>query len=174
MRQDVDMTITIDGLGVSAVMAWVGATTGIAALVWQVITWRRPAHRVKVWRAQTFLAYPGGGTSEAMVSVTARNVGASPVTVTNWGISLGKKEGGVFVPNPIPGSERIPHRLEAGAEMTMLADAASLAKISMDRDIPLRAMRCWVMLATGKTVYAKQRGLPIPKEGSTPTQLRFT
>ena len=67
------------------VLGIVGAVTGVAALAWQVITWRKSGAVVRVTATQAFPAY--GGSSEQFLNVTARNTGRSPVTVKggDWG-----------------------------------------------------------------------------------------
>jgi hypothetical protein len=144
----------------SDVAAWVGAITGAAALLWQVTTWRQSAHRVTVERASSVLFAPFGEMSEPLLGVTVRNIGAAPVTVTNWGVSLGRKRGGMIVAVPMPMSATLPHRLEPGASMQVFAPMAAMTSQAAGQGVALRTLRVWAELGTGQTVRAK-RGLPV-------------
>ncbi|WP_419766608.1 hypothetical protein [Curtobacterium flaccumfaciens] len=155
------MTITLDVPDLSTIAAWVGALTGIAALLWQAFVWRRSAHRVKVQRSRSWIAFGDGSTSDELLSVQARNVGAAAVTVTGWGVSLGRKAGGLVVLNPLSFSTQLPHRLEAGAEATFYADSGGIRASALARGRTGKDLRAFVTLATGKRVYAK-RGVPLP------------
>lgn len=155
------MSITFDLPDLSAVAAWIGALTGIAALLWQLFAWRKSAHRVKVERSRAWVAFGGGGLSDELLSVQARNVGAAAVTVTGWGISLGREAGGLVVLNPLAFSTQLPHRLESGAEATFHAESSGIKASALRRGKRGKDLRAFVTLATGQRVYAK-RGVPLP------------
>ena len=74
------------------------------------------------------------------------------MTVTHWGISLGSRSENLVVINPLPASTPLPHRLESGAEMSLFVSAVALMKAKDEKGVPLRKMRGWVALATGKKV----------------------
>ena len=154
------MTITFDAPDLTAVLAWLGSLSGVAALIWQIATWRRLAHNVKVTRTQSWVPDIYGNLGEDLVCIEARNVGASAVTVTNWGIALGRGGRNLVVLYPLPLSTTLPHRLEPGASMNLFVLADALAQAKIDNAVPLKRMRGWVGLATGKKVYAK-RGVPV-------------
>lgn len=154
------MTITLDVPDLSTIAAWVGALTGVAALLWQAFIWRRSAHRVKVKRSRSWVAFGSGGVSDELLSVQAHNIGASAVTVTGWGVSLGRRAGGLVVLHPLSFSTQLPHRLEAGAEATFYADSDGTKASASEHGKRGRDLRAFVMLATGKKVYAK-RGIPL-------------
>jgi hypothetical protein len=154
------MTLIFQAPDVTSVVAWIGALTGIAALLWQVATWRRSAHNVKVSYTQSWVAYSNGNLSEALVCVSARNIGAAAVTVTQWGISMGSNGENLTVLSPIPNSTPLPHRLESGSEMSLFLRAVDLLNTRDERRVPLQQMRGWVGLATGKKVYGKS-GVPV-------------
>lgn len=138
------------------IAAWVGALAGIAALIWQVATRRRSAHRVKV---STAIAVTDAGRSsgdpEVYVTVEARNLGASSVDISNWGIRLAGGEN-AWVRNPIPISATLPLRLEAGARVSFYFPEPSLRDIHRRTGLPYARMRPWVQLATGQTIRASR------------------
>lgn len=154
------MQITFDVPDFTTVAAWIGAITGIAAVVWQVATWRRSAHNVKVQRTLSWLTYTDGSLSPDLVCVEAKNVGAAAVTVTNWGISLGRNKENLTVLQPLAGSTPLPHRLESGAQMSLFVQADDVRRARHERAVPFAQMSAWVGLATGKKVNAK-RGIPM-------------
>lgn len=141
------------------IAAWIGAIAGVAALVWQIATWRKSSHNVKVTSTMSWFTYPDGSLSDDVVCVTARNVGAGPVTVTSWGIRLGPTREDMVVFRPLPLAATLPHRLEPGASMSVFIHAADVWRAEAEKGIPTSAMRAWVRLATDKQVFAK-RGMP--------------
>lgn len=146
----------------TALLAWIGALSGVGALVWQMLTWRRSGHNVKVLRTQSWFTLSDGSLSDAMVCVTARNVGTSAVTLTGWGIQLGGRTAdNMTVLRPLPRTTELPHRLEPGTEAGFWVAARHLVEASAERRVPLDQMRCWIGLATGRKVYAKRRGVPV-------------
>ncbi|WP_146242944.1 hypothetical protein [Curtobacterium sp. MCBD17_019] len=154
------MKIIFEIPDLSTIAAWVGALTGIAALLREAFVWRRSAHRVKVQCARAWVGYAQGGTSGELLSVEARNVGAAAVTVTGWGVSLGRGLGQLVVFTPLSFSTQLPHRLEAGAMGTFYAESEGIRDSAARHGKPGRELRAFVTLATGKKVYAK-RGVPL-------------
>jgi hypothetical protein len=98
------------------ILGIIGAITGVAALAWQVITWRQSGAVIAVTACQAFPAF-GDHVGEQHVNVSACNSGRSPVTVKGWGLRL--PGGGTMIStNPVPWSSPMPHRLEPGADGT--------------------------------------------------------
>jgi hypothetical protein len=64
------------------ILGIIGALTGVAALAWQVITWRQSGAVVAVTALQAFPTY-GDRVGDQHVNVSARNTGRSPVTVNS-------------------------------------------------------------------------------------------
>ena len=153
------MLVSFEIPDLNAIAGWVGAIAGVAALIWQLATWRKSAHNVKVSRTRSWFTYRDGRASDDMVCFAARNVGASAVTVMHWGIALGNDENMVVL-DPVFNSTSLPHRLESGAELSLYIHARDLRNATRDRNVKLEAMRGWVGLATGRKAYAK-RGVPI-------------
>lgn len=157
------MTITIPSFTLTDVAAWVGALAGVAALIWQIVVSRRSAHKVKVTRDQSWWSYPNGTLSEDLVIITALNVGAGPVTVTHWGVSMETTMENLTVVFPLAGSTPLPHRLEPGANMILAVKAEDLRRANAEWRVPFRRLRGWVGLATGQKIYAR-RGMPVSAE----------
>jgi hypothetical protein len=144
------------------VVAWVGAASGVVALIWQIATRRRSAHRVQVTANQAWLTYTSGDLSPDMVSVTANNVGAGAVTVTSWGVEMSKGKNFVLT-DYVQGSTTLPHRLESGANGVWFIEAERIEGVAGEQGASrdeVRQWRAWVSLATGEKIYAK-RGMPI-------------
>lgn len=133
------MTVTLPPLDLTAIAAWLGVLTGVLSLVWQFSTRRGSAHRVKVTRTRAWFTYPSGGLSEALVCVSAQNVGAAAVDVTSWGFAVARTDGNLTVFDPAPGSTVLPHRLEAGSSMSLYVRATALALAIL---LAARAI-CW-------------------------------
>lgn len=151
------LTLTVGVLGA------VGGLAGIASFLWQVATWRRSTHDVRVQRAQAWFTYPNGTFSPDLVAVTVTNVGSGPVTVTGWGIEMGPSRDNMNVLEPLVGSTPLPHRLESGANMTVHIEARHLRDARDERGIPFSKMRAWARLGTGERIFAK-RGMPVADE----------
>ncbi|GAA2754066.1 hypothetical protein [Amnibacterium kyonggiense] len=135
----------------SVIAAWVGAAAGVGALVWQIATWRRSKHAVKVVVKVSF--------PPTWVEVIAVNSGSDPVTVTNWGIGLDTREQ-AHVTQSGPGTTLLPHRLEGGSEAKFLVLGKDLRRLHDERGVPFSKMHGWVRLATGRRVESR-RGLPM-------------
>ena len=76
-------------VGITDIVAWIGALSGLGALIWQITTWRKSSHNVKVTVGNAFFTYTNGSVGDHMISVTARNKGSAPVTITAWAIEMG-------------------------------------------------------------------------------------
>lgn len=148
----------------STIAAYIGAVSGVVALVWQIATRRRSAHRVTVERSSSIILggwdYDPDAAARVYLCVTARNIGASPVTVDSWGVELGRRNGGIAVVNPLPQSARLPYRLDAGESINVFALAEDLRRTAEERGVPTARLRAFVRLGTGETVRAN-RGCPV-------------
>ncbi|MCC2030907.1 hypothetical protein [Microbacterium allomyrinae] len=145
---------------ISLVVAVIGALTGIVALVWQIITRTRGAHRVTVNVTNAVLV--GYGSPDGvMLCVEAINKGASAVRVTTWGFEL-PDGGGMVVTNPMSQSTVLPHMLDGGTNAQFFVPAEFVGRGLRDRPgLSPRDLRAFVKLATGETVYAKRKGIPL-------------
>lgn len=143
----------------AAVVGVVGGLAGVVSLIWQIATWRRSTHRVKVTTARAWFGYPNGSTSEELVSVSAHNTGSAAVTVVAWGIQMGRKGPSLNVTSPLIGSTALPHRLDSGASLDEHVQAVHVVEASAKYNVPFAQMRPWVRLATGEQVYARKRVL---------------
>jgi hypothetical protein len=144
------------------ILGIIGSITGVAALAWQVITWRQSGAVVAVTARQAFPVY-GGHVSEQHVNVSARNSGRSPVTVNGWGLRLPNGEAMVSF-NPAPGSSPLPYRLEPGADGSWLLPTHEVARFCAERGVRQQDMIAFVDLADGRTIRAKERGIGMAYE----------
>src|SRR5260370_31306270 len=65
-------------------VAWIGATTGIASLIWNIytkITANRPKLVVKAYANMIQMPPPAGNPK--FLKITVQNVGTAPTTLTN-------------------------------------------------------------------------------------------
>jgi hypothetical protein len=94
--------------------------------------------------------------ADDQVSVMVTNAGGAPVTVTNYGVSLDRKEN-LFVLAPSALATRLPFVLEPGgtpAELMVPVD--ELRHLHQEKGIPFTRMRPWVDLGDGRRVYSKR------------------
>jgi hypothetical protein len=110
----------------SLILGIVGTATGIGALTWQVITWKRSGPVVTVTANQAFPTY-GDQLGEPVTSVTARNSGRAPVTVSSWGLRFSDGQT-MFIRQPFTGSSQLPYRLEAGASGSWLIETEAVVE----------------------------------------------
>ncbi len=149
------VTITLDFTGA---LALIGALSGVGALAWQIVTWRRSGHRVRVTRTRVYILNTVDTSSNELLCITARNVGTSAVSITGNGISFGRRAGGLYF-GPMAESTTLPHRLEPGAEANFFAPAAGVQDAARRHQIELDRLRVYVTLATREQIQGK-RGLP--------------
>lgn len=140
-------------------LAVLGAFTGIAALVWQIFTWRRLGHRVRVSAGYSIMIYGDVPGDDDQVCISARNEGTSAVTVTNWGIRVANGEHAQKV-RPFPGSDTTPHRLEPGSEANFYFPVGELRDYNGRTGFPYSRMKPYVKLATRQTVFSNM-GVPL-------------
>jgi hypothetical protein len=99
---------------VTLVIAVLGLMAAAISLVWQIVSWRLTGPLVKVSVSRGFLVGVPGPVPE-IISVTARNVGRSNVSIGAWGLRLPNGERLVV---PIPeawAGPRVPYTLMGGA-----------------------------------------------------------
>ncbi|MDB4898123.1 MAG: hypothetical protein JWN15_4385 [Firmicutes bacterium] len=141
----------------SLILGIIGSVTGIGALAWQVITWNRSGPVVKVTASQGFPVY-GDDLGEQITIVTAENSGRSPVTITSWGLRF--RDGQVMViRRPLPSSDPIPHRLEAGASGSWHFETVALAETCKAHGVNYEDLTAYVKLGNGKTIDASRKGI---------------
>lgn len=146
---------------IAAIAAVVAALIAAATLAWNVTVHRRSGRRVLV---ESSYAIPVYGPPHApefrdddRVEVTVTNRGGAPVTVTNYGVSLGKgKETNLFVRDRPTWATPLPARVEpGGGPARLLVPVDQLRQVRRERAIPYSAMRCWVSLGDGRRVYSR-------------------
>lgn len=159
---------------VTLVVAGIGALTGIAALAWQAATFALSGGRAKVTLKVAWLS-PGGGAlvgepgtwhpgrrpAEGFdlecFGVEVVNVGRLPITVTGWGVDIGKAQLGYVLAAWNP---PLPHRLDVGEQATWFVEAPSVAAAAsalaeVVGGNPSVRLRANAKLGTGKSVTSK-------------------
>jgi hypothetical protein len=144
------------------ILGIIGAITGVAALAWQIITWRQSGAVVAVTAHQAFPAY-GDQLGEPHVNVSARNSGRSLVTVNGWGLRLPNGRTMVNL-NPVLWSSPLPHRLEPGADGSWYMPTHEIARFCAEHGVRQQGMIAFVNLADGRTISAKERGIGLAYE----------
>lgn len=142
---------------VSLVIATVGALTGVVALVWQIITRTRGAHRVRVLANPEMMIHTVGDSSSAgpYIQIQVTNRGAAAVQVQSWGVLL---QGGnalmVVIPEEFPPAPTLPVWLQPGSNISFYSLASNLME-SIEPDAVARA-RVFVNLGTGQRVIGRR------------------
>jgi hypothetical protein len=144
---------------VSLILGVVGTVTGIGALAWQMMTWRRSGAVVTVEANQAFPTYEDH-LGEPHTSVTARNSGRSPVTVSSWGLRFPDDQV-MFIRQPFAGSSPLPYRLEQGASGSWFIETAAVVETCKTHDVDYTDLTAYVSLADGRTVDAKRKGIQL-------------
>lgn len=151
---------------VTLIVAIIGATTGIASLVWQGVAFALEGARVEVlllvaWMSEdgAIKGFPGSwewGQPPApnyeleLLAVEVRNKGRSPVSVTSWGVKVGEVT--MTYPSDPLMNKPTPYRLESGASETWLAGMEQALNIARVLTAKKAVIRAEVGLATGKVV----------------------
>jgi hypothetical protein len=141
----------------SLVLGIIGTAAGLGALVWQVITWQLSGPVVTVDAAQGFPAY-GPEVGDQVTIVTATNSGRAPVTVNSWGLRFpdGQK---LVIPQPFPGSDALPHRLEPGSSGKWMVETIAVAETCQEHSVSYEELRAFVTLGNGRTISAREKGI---------------
>ncbi len=143
--------ISIIGL----VVASIGAATGIAALVWQIVTRTRGAHRVKVRAVPGMMLVRGGFNEGPFIEIQISNSGAAPVQIRQWSIVFPDNTGMVVaVPELLPVQPSLPYMLQAGTRVSFFTRTSAIAEALNGKDIRTAAVQ--VQLATGQTVRGRR------------------
>lgn len=120
--------------------------------------------RVQVRVENGFPAYAtlsgGQRIGDHVVLINAVNTGDRAVTITGWGVKL-PGDVRLVLPDPLPGSTPLPHRLEPGSEPArFLLPGDEMFRIQRERAIPFKRMTPYVTLADGTDVLAN-RAVPL-------------
>ncbi|RFA17892.1 hypothetical protein [Subtercola boreus] len=142
--------ISIIGL----VIAVIGAATGVVALVWQIVTRTRGAHRVVV-SVNSDMQMVGAGTGNTKcLEILVRNRGAASVQIQPWGIRLSDGNSLVVIPGDFPPPPVLPYTLDAGTSASFYARAEAIADAAGVRN--LATARAVVHLATGQKIIGRK------------------
>lgn len=147
---------------VSLVVAVIGALTGIVALVWQILTRTRGAHRVSVRAIPNMMLLAGGATSGPYINIEVTNRGAAAVQLQNWSILLPSGNALIIaVPASFPPSPALPYTLQPGTNVSFYSLASDLQEAMSLDDLP--KARAVVVLGTGQRILGK-RGELVPRD----------
>jgi len=128
---------------------------GIGVTVW--LSWpAKPKVRVEV--ANAWASYDTH-LGDWCASIDAINFGGAAVTLAGFGYRL-PDGGNLISTRQEPGSTRLPHRLEPRSNATFLMSAEGILHECAQRGVDPSALKSWVRLQTGKTVF----GPPPPIE----------
>lgn len=145
----------------------VGALTGVVSLAWQIVVHRRSGRLVSVESSYMTPVYGPPHAPEFrdddQVSISIRNRGGAPVTVTNYGVAMGGKgsKNNLFVIDRPSWATKLPTSVEPGGDPAqMMVPVLELRKAHQEYGIPFSKMRPWVDLGDGRRVYSK-RAIPL-------------
>lgn len=129
-------------MNASDAAAWIGATTGSLALLWDIIKWGKTGPRIHVSVAPNMTAYGAAEMllgKEVCILVEANNIGDGKTTITHlvgfyydswlkWLLRY-KPTKTMVVPDPTPG--KLPHVLDKGERWVgMMEQNEELARMS--------------------------------------------
>ncbi len=147
---------------VGALAGVTGALTGVVSLAWQFTIHRRSGRLVTVECSYDIPVYGPADAPEFhdddQVAITVTNYGGAPVTVTNYGVSIGGKgaKDNLFVTSPADWATKLPASVEPGGQPArLLVPVEDLRRVHDERGISFREMRPWVDLGDGRRVYSK-------------------
>jgi hypothetical protein len=147
---------------IGVVAAVVAVPVAVLAFVWQVRAHHRSGPLVSVESDNVLPTYgplnePG---DDWYVRISVINRGGAPVTVTNYGVRMGRKDRNMFVTNRPRWATALPATLEpGGVPAGLLVLAEDLRRTHHELGIPYSEMTPWVALGDGRRVYSKN---PIP------------
>jgi hypothetical protein len=132
-------------------IAVVGATTGIASLVWQAWAFIRSGPNVVVKASGGVTSFRPDNSPDMIFIVEARNVGRSPCQVSGWGLDF--PDGRQYVQfRPVPGSTSVPYTIEGGHCARWLVPMAHLSEVpELLTDDPVR-VKGFVHLGNGERI----------------------
>lgn len=138
----------------------VGAMTGVTALALQMRAQRQAGRLVTVTTTYGMAVYGDEIGDDDQVMITVHNRGSAPVTVTNFGVQIGKSGSNMFVRNPAPWLTRLPAVVEPGGVPVQVgAPVSELRRAHAEKGVSYKQMRPWVELGDGRRVFANK---PVP------------
>ena len=120
---------------VTLVIAVLGLVAAAISLVWQIVSWRLTGPVVKVSVSMGVLVGVSG-PGHAIISITARNVGRSNVSIGAWGLRLPNGER-LIVPIPEAwAGPRVPYTLMGGHSESWRMDHDEVHQSLIDAGLP--------------------------------------
>lgn len=121
------------------------------SLGWQIVSFLLTGIRLKVETKQMTMTWGAGRPHEAVVMVTARNVGRQAVSVSSCWLRL-PDGSSLFSVNPHPMNQRLPYTIEPGHHLDFLYGEDDL----LAGEVEELVVRGGFSLATGKVAISKE------------------
>jgi hypothetical protein len=131
----------------------------IVSLSWQIWSWTRSGPVLQVSVTHSLPTYGPGGVGDWHTTVTAVNIGRSPVTVTSWGFET-PDGGSIILTRPVNWSDPLPFRIESHASGSWHIPQDEIRSACQENGVRHQDIRAWVSSASGR-VYARKRGIRI-------------
>lgn len=135
--------------------AAVGATPGLLALAWNMLSWKRSGPVIEVTAVNELPVFGDSVGEDWFIGVVASNKGRSPITVEGFGFRT-PEGGNIVTMRPPAWSDLLPHRLEPGASATFRSPANEIRQVAAERGLALQKLRPFVHLAGDRYVFAKR------------------
>ncbi len=145
-------------------IAVAGFVIAFVALIWNIVEWWLGGHRVKVETSVGLVSL--GNSVEPVISVTARNVGRSAVTIESWSFVTPAPDAQVMQwvawmdwQGPLT-----PYRLEHGTSVEWVVPATQAHDLLKKHNLkPTTQARGRVRLATAESIEAED-AVPVPSK----------
>lgn len=138
------------------VIAVVALALSVAALVWQIVSWWLTGAIVKVaTRLAVGVGPMIGGVK--MIAIDVRNVGRSPVSIEQWGLSLPAAKMQLVIPAPLPWmGPTVPLTLEGGHSKTWYMSIDEVRNALLQSRLSEGKVFAAASLGNGRQVVAKK------------------
>lgn len=133
--------------------SWIGYGTGIIAIVWPIITWRRSRHLIKV-RVANFYLISASQPLEHFVQIESMNSGRDPIQITHWGITAGKGANLVFFEQLVISND-VPATLGQNETVHFYVRFDALRDACLEHELRPSDMRAWIVLSNGSKKFSR-------------------
>lgn len=136
-------------------IAGAGFVLSVIALTWQMVAWRYTGSVVKAVVSPGFYTMDDGSIGPSVMSVEARNVGRTVVSITGWGFQLPTGETIIQPFGPPWAGPRLPHTLDPGHSESWRMEVDALRGRLAREGRPGGKLRGFVNLGTGQKKLSK-------------------
>ena len=148
------MVVTSNGTSaITLIIAIVGLCVAIAGFIWQWMSWKYEGPKVKVTASHGIVT--GEPAGKIYLSVTAVNVGRSPVELTGWGVELTSEYTVTSIP-ALLNSPTLPHTLNGGHQAKFTMDKDDLRQYVFQRGGLPQKVRSFVSTSIDGKIYGKK------------------